>query len=164
MSAQIPVNGREGVIAFTVVDDTDEAVASAHNWHLLPIGYAVTMVPSEGGKQRSLYLHRLLLGLDFGDKRQADHINRDRLDNRRSNLRVVTHAENSQNRGSKPGSLSSYRGVTFDLRYGLWRAYVCGKTLGRFPTEIEAARVAARFRAEHMPFSVEDPSLLEEAA
>lgn len=43
-------------------------------------------------------MHRYILGLKFGDKRQGDHINHDTLDNRRENLRIVTNRQNSNNR------------------------------------------------------------------
>lgn len=43
-------------------------------------------------------LHRWILGLEAGDPRIGDHINGDVLDNRRSNLRVVTPTESNYNR------------------------------------------------------------------
>lgn len=47
---------------------------------------------------RTQSLHRWLVGLEVGDPRIADHINRDRLDNRLSNLRVVTPTGSNMNR------------------------------------------------------------------
>lgn len=104
------------------------------------------------------FLHRLILGLPPSDPRTVDHVNGDPLDNRRENLRVATVAENAQNQGSRGGS-SRYRGVSWDASRGKWiaTAMVNGKrkTLGRFDDEDRAGEAAAKFRAEHMPFSAE---------
>jgi len=52
------------------------------------------------GKGTTQYMHRFLMELAHGDKRQVDHFNHDTLDNRRSNLRIVTQSENAKNRKS----------------------------------------------------------------
>ena len=49
------------------------------------------------------YLHREVLGLTPGDGLETDHRNGDRLDNRRSNLRVATRAQNAQNVPARSG-------------------------------------------------------------
>jgi hypothetical protein len=104
-------------------------------------------------------MHRELLGLTTGDSRQGDHINRDRLDNRRANLRIVTLAENRQNLAAQRGSTSAYRGVSWDKQAEKWRASAKldgkAKFLGTFEREEDAGRAAADFRAEHMPCSAE---------
>ncbi|WP_198042042.1 AP2/ERF family transcription factor [Mycobacterium kansasii] len=78
------------------------------------------------------------------------HVNGDRLDNRRANLRICTRQENLQNRmtletfAGKPKS-SKYKGVrTVKSKTNPWGAHITvdGKrqSLGSFPTEEEAAR------------------------
>lgn len=54
----------------------------------------------KSGKPRNVTesIHRRIMGLDYGDKRQVDHINGNTLDNRRGNLRIVTPRENHENR------------------------------------------------------------------
>ena len=105
--------------------------------------YAVRAV-RVGLKQKFLFMHRLILGLDFGDKRQADHINMDGLDNRRENLRIVTASENRCNRGKTKANTSGYKGVSWHKQLKKWRAdiQVNGKFkhLGLFYDPVEAAR------------------------
>lgn len=167
MSVRIPVRNRSGIVAWALVDDEDADMVSEHRWAWLRRRYVVTSVPRPGGGQRTMYLHRFVLGLDFGDPREGDHKNFDPLDNQRSNLRITTGGENKQHVPSRGGT-SAYRGVSFHKQSGRWRAavHLAGKQAfhGYFADELDAARAAARFRAEHMPFSVEDPALLERAA
>lgn len=145
-------------LGIALVDASDHELVAGRRWHLHAQGYACT----GGGSSRSL-MHRLILNLAKGDGHSVDHINRDKLDNRRANLRICTHAENMQNLGAKGGS-SQYRGVSWDSKRQTWVADVSPegkkKTLGRFATELDAAKAAARWRHEHLPFSVEDPALL----
>ncbi len=77
--------------------------------------------------------------------RAADHINTDSLDNRRANLRLATHSQNSCNsRRDKSKTLSRFRGVSFSKRKGKWFAAIRinGKKtwLGYFNDEEDAAR------------------------
>lgn len=158
----LPLRAAGGVIkAFAMVDAEDYAYLSRHRWYMNQSGYAMRNVKIKPGRgnQRQMMLHRELLALPIGDPRQGDHINRDRLDNRRSNLRICTHAQNHQNRKSRAGSSSQYRGVSFHRRALKWAANgtLDGKThfLGHFDDEQEAADVAAAWRRQHLPFSTD---------
>jgi hypothetical protein len=154
---RIPLCNQAGeVIAHALVDDED-AWAAAHRWFLINDRYAARNKRNGGGR-RIVRLHRELLGLAHGDGLYADHINRDTLDNRRSNLRVGTPALNMQNVPGRPGT-SRFRGVSYFRPTGKWRA-VCHIDrkqyhVGYFGTEEEAAAAASAFRSEHMPFAVE---------
>jgi len=156
MSAHLPLRDRHGSVrAHAVVDAADYEWASRWRWWLTNWGYA-KRDERIGGRRRAILLHRELLGLAPGDGLEGDHINGDRLDNRRSNLRVVTRAGNQQNRHYGFGA-SSYRGVSWHKPSGRWRAgaQLGGKQrhLGLFILEEDAAAAAAAFRAEHMPYS-----------
>jgi hypothetical protein len=116
-------------------------------------------------KRYTVSLHRQVLGLAPGDPRQGDHVNRNRLDNRRSNLRITPPGSiQTQNRGKaksfngKPTE-SAYRGVYMVKKKGVftgrWKAEVGGTYLGCFTSEIEAAAAAAAHRRETMPFSTD---------
>ena len=105
----------------------------------------------------TVLMHRQILGLQPGDGIESDHINGNRLDNRRQNLRPGSRAENMQNVPSRPGS-SRFRGVYRHRDKWVAQAKVAQvhHYLGIFATEEEAGRVAAAFRAEHLPFSNPD--------
>jgi predicted GIY-YIG superfamily endonuclease len=100
--AHIPLT--QGKVA--IIDAEDIGHVSQHSWFVDSNGYARARV---NGKQ--VYLHRWLLELN--DRSQiVDHINGVKLDNRRSNLKVCTYAENSRNK-AKCDSISGYRGLCY---------------------------------------------------
>ena len=110
------------------------------------------------------YLHRIIMGLEKGNPLTVDHRDRDPLNNRRSNLRIATQSQNSQNTTgrsrswAKHGVWSRHRGVTWDDQKKRWRATVCldrrQHHLGHFDDEEQAAAVCRAFRAEHMPYAL----------
>jgi hypothetical protein len=155
---EIPLRARNGsVVAVTIVDAVDGALA-VHTWRLRASGYAGRNVGPRG-QQVAEYLHRVILGLRPGDPLEVDHINRNRLDNRRANIRVVTHAQNMQNRGSKPDATSPYRGVSWNTKEQKWDARVrIGSRVywvGYFDDGLEAAEAVTAERMRLMPFTVE---------
>jgi hypothetical protein len=146
------------VKAWVTLDAADCAEVVAFHWALGTDGYAYRRGKNDEGHHRRVAMHRQLLGLSFGDERCSDHINGDRLDNRRENLRVVTRAENAQNVGSRHGR-SGHRNVYWHKASGLWRVAVSrsGKQIsGGYFKEVESAVEAARrLRQSFMPFAVE---------
>lgn len=88
----------------------------------------------------------------------VDHIDRNPLNNRFDNLRVITAAQNNQNLSPRQGSTSPYRGVSYvrDSRRWLAQVTVNGRAWARsFETENEAAEAARKYRQEHMPYAVD---------
>ena len=84
-----------------------------------------------GGYIRTIYkdskisacIHRVIL--DINDPNVlVDHINMNRLDNRKSNLRIANKAENSMNRITPINNTYGFRGVSFDKRRNKFRAYI----------------------------------------
>jgi hypothetical protein len=97
----IPLGRRDGgVAAYALVDEPDIWLAS-RAWHLSPEGYA-----SGHDGRRTVYMHRLIAKAPDG--LEVDHINRNRLDNRRSNLRLTDRAGNARN---KTATRSRFRGI-----------------------------------------------------
>lgn len=168
---EIPLRSRDGAARARVRVDPDDWLALArYSWFLTRQGYAASRLTTRytrekqrgrrhGGAQRLVAMHRLLAGLEPGDRRKVDHINRDRLDCRRSNLRIVNDRGNGENVSPQRGRTSVYRGVAWYVRDGRWQAYASLNRrrhhLGYFDSEEEAAAVAAAFRAAHMPHSAD---------
>jgi hypothetical protein len=82
-------------------------------------------------------MHRYVIGALSGQI--VDHVNSDRLDNRKSNLRIVTASQNNQNRAKLPNTTSKYIGVHKPVNGSKWVATIVGQHLGRFTKEIDAA-------------------------
>lgn len=96
-------------------------------------------------------MHRLILSLKSGEI--CDHINGDKLDNRKKNLRVCTSSQNLANRGSQKNSRSGIKGVTFYVRTGKWAANIAFNRkqtfLGYFLSKEEAASAYNQAAIEH---------------
>lgn len=156
--ALIPLRDRtKAVIAHAIVDAADMPDVGRFEWCLNANGYAWRN--DWKNRPRHVYLHRHLAGGKPGDGLYVDHVNRDKLDNRRANLRLLTPRESAQNKPSIGGT-SSHRGVHWDAHRSKWAAHVqldgIMHALGRFASEEEAAGVARQWRLEHMPATVED--------
>lgn len=97
-----------------------------------------------GYPHRTILMHRQIMGLSFGDPCQVDHVNGDRLDNRRQNLRLATQRENSANMKRRGCNRSGVKGVVWDRERRRWAAFIKVNyksiSLGRFKTKDEAAR------------------------
>ena len=97
-----------------LVDKQDAWLLQLNGWYLCN-GYARRDF-WEGGKKRRCYLHRLISQPPAG--LHVDHVNGNKLDNRRENLRHATRSQNLQNRrGATSGNRSTgVRGVYVDRR------------------------------------------------
>jgi hypothetical protein len=158
-AVRIPLRDRSGTVrAYAIVDADDAAWVNQWRWSLSRKGYA-RRGARQGGRQRHYPLHRELMGLTHGDRLEVDHIDRDKLNCRRSNMRIVPVGVNRQNVGSYRGSTSAHRGVCWDARRGKWEAgvQIQGKHVyrARFDDEQAAAEAARTARARFLPFAVD---------
>lgn len=135
---------------FALVDDGDFKLLSQWKWSF-DGRYAKRAYRVEG-KLINIRLHRFLLKPAAG--LEVDHINGDKLDNRRSNLRICTHRENSAN--IKGHGKYKYKGVTLTMgkRIKKWEAQLMlphkkRKFLGRYNTPQEAAKAYNEAALEH---------------
>jgi hypothetical protein len=109
MTQSIPL----GQGAFALVDDADYDPLRRFEWWLSKNGYAVGFVPADG-KFRLTYMHRLILNAAPGQL--VDHINRNPLDNQRTNLRLATPRQNGQNKRISRLSHTHLKGVGWHKR------------------------------------------------
>lgn len=126
---------------YAIVDAEDYPQLTKYKWCATehgPTWYAQTLrrdgVP--------LSMHRLITGAPKG--LFVDHRDHNGLNNRRSNLRLCTHAENSRNTRPAWGKSSRYKGVSWDKNRSRYQANIRynGKLIriGRFKSEIAAAK------------------------
>lgn len=119
-----------------IVDDRDYNMVSEFKW-VYTKGYATTKV-----KNKRIYMHRLILGTPKG--LDTDHIDGDKLNNIRCNLRIVTHQENGFNSFKQKNNTSGYKGVTWNKQHGKWKVQLglnYGRIhLGYFVNVINAAK------------------------
>lgn len=124
----------------TIVDDADYNWLSQWKWHISSNGYARRKALKADGTHTTIRMHAQIIGNMPG--LEPDHINGNRLDNRRSNLRHVTHSQNLANQKKTRGT-SLYKGVDFHNLTQKWqaRAMKDGKRyyIGLFATEANAA-------------------------
>lgn len=121
---------------FVKISPEDETNVKKYKWRLSTFGYAVS---SSRINNKHVMMHRLILQVQKGIF--VDHINGDKLDNRRSNLRVANNKQNIQNQKPKQGYV---KGARFHKSSGRWWAFIrINKKLiqiGAYATEEEAAR------------------------
>lgn len=132
-----------GLIA--LVDNEDYERINKYKWTFHNGGYAIRHI--EGTKNSTIMMHREILHTK--KNKNLDHINQNKLDNRKENLRVATNSQNQANRKKwlvmgQPCS-SKYRGVSWHKGAKKWRALTEHKgvhyNLGNYDSEEKAAKV-----------------------
>lgn len=184
---RFPLNYK-GQTVYALVDPEDAPRLSQWRWQARPnvtrAGKVTGWYAARRSGQTTMFLHRFVLGLGprGSGGLEVDHINRDKLDNRKANLRLVSHSENTLNteqtdrriaagRPRWPGKRQRTtehphggrhhpgRGIYWSERHGKWRARVgAGGRMhhaGYFTSELEAARAASELRRRLMPYAVE---------
>ena len=151
VSAPRPISGKRIPLTkgqFAIVDDADFEELSRHRWcaHWNPHTnsfYAVRNIRLPDGKRATERMHRAVLSLEYGDRREVDHLNHDTLNNHRTNIRIATTAQNQHNR-------RQVKGYCWDKSTQKFLAQIrvngISKHLGRFdaPAEARAAYLAAK--------------------
>ena len=134
---------------FAIVDPEDYEQLREYKWYAKKGGntyYAARGVrifkDGEFIGVRQILMHRVITNAPAG--LMVDHINHNGLDNRRSNLRLCTRAQNAQNSRSRQGSSSKYKGVFLEKTSNRYLAHIRhnGKRtkIGRFKNEVDAAK------------------------
>jgi hypothetical protein len=113
-----------------LVDDADYGWLSEFKWRVgegWNTYYALTNIYLPDGRRTTRRMHRIILGV--GNSDPIDHINHNGLDNRRSNLRLVTTSQNLMNGRIRRDNTSGVRGVYFQKARKTWVAQI--KVRGR---------------------------------
>lgn len=125
-----------------VVDAADYEALSAFKWHASDRRANGSAYARAKINNKLVYMHRWLLAAPVGA--EVDHINRDKLDNRRANLRVCAPEENRRNVGLTCANTVGFKGVRWVRTGRKWGAsiYLDKKHvfLGVYATKEEAAR------------------------
>lgn len=153
-----------GTVMYAIIDyeDYEKVKSFPYTWHVSKDhkidGYyycaAVTYFPDENGikKCSSISLHTFLTGTSGRKDVRADHIDRNPMNNRKANLRIVPSSANSKNRkGPNKNTVSGYRNVAFID--GKWSVQLQidgkNKVLGRFDNVDEAGEFANAMRQKY---------------
>lgn len=139
---QIPLRGPKGKGLALLVDDEDYELMSRFKWY--------AKIDRNGGINAQVWLsaHHLLVPYAL-----TDHVNGNRLDNTRINLREATSRQNSMNRGRRSDSRTGYKGIHLIKSRQRWRARIVvdGKRIyaGWYVSAIDAARAYDALARKH---------------
>ena len=142
MRWSVGLSGQKGRTSVAFVDEEDWPKVQSDRWFLSAQGYAVANMTRSDGTRYQTSMHRLLMPCPDG--MEIDHVDGDRLNNCRANLRVVNRSQNNANHIRRNDCGAPYKGVrhrangrySARLRYQTTEHY-----LGTFDTA-EAAAVA----------------------
>ncbi len=132
----------------------DESIIRGHQWYFWQskrvksnMYVRTNRLDPETRKRSTPLLHRMIIEVPPG--LVCDHINGNTLDNRRSNLRIATRAQNCQNRVSHKRGIGIHKGCTQNPWYARISVNRKNINLGYFKTEAEALRAREEALKEH---------------
>lgn len=140
---EVPLYGKKAAGRVAFVDDGDYDLVMQYRWHIQADKRAPGQLPhgpyarTNTGNGKVMLMHTLITGWPL-----VDHQDHNGLNNRRSNLREATKAQNGANQWKRPGRSSRYKGVVWYRNRWVAQIGVSGESryLGRFLNEEDAAR------------------------
>lgn len=124
--------------AEAIIDAEDYERVRSQKWHFVRAGYVITSIRSNSHR-----LHWAIIGKPSSGY-HTDHINGNKLDNRKKNLRFCTNPQNLANRGKQKNNTSGFKGVFLDEENNKWIAQLVHKgkrvLYKRFESKTEAAQ------------------------
>lgn len=147
-SNNIPIielfNKRRERVGETLVDEDIYFELMKHTWNLSIQGYVKGLT----NDRKSIRLHRFVM--NYTGNKIVDHINGDKLDNRKENLRIVDSKQNMQNKSKQSNCKSMYIGVNAQGKKWVATVYLNNKNkyIGTYTTEEEAARARDKIAKE----------------
>lgn len=150
---------------FIKIDLDDVEKCKKYTWHVSwKDDRLYVTTTSKKLKLNGLYLHRFLMGCP--KEKIIDHINNDSLDNRKTNLQIVTFKENNQNTKISKNNTSGAKGVYWCKRDKVWvtQIQLNGKTknCGRFKDIKDAEKHVIEMRNKYYTNNLIDRGLREE--
>lgn len=130
-----------------IVNDEDFDFLNHWKWRIGPFGYAIRTQHLLRGKKntnktKTILIHRVIMNAPFGI--DVDHINHNRLDCRKINMRLCTRGENGLSKVAHKNKIIPYKGVYFEPRLGKYRVLIGvnykSKHIGLFVDIKDAAR------------------------
>ena len=108
---------------YTIVDDEDYKYLNQWKWRLHSKGYAYRNEKRiKNHTRKGILMHRQIMKLN--SQKEIDHINRNKLDNRKNNLRISSSTQNHMNKEKSKNNTSGYKGITYDKRKNKWMAQI----------------------------------------
>jgi len=135
-------NKKKEKVGETIVDEEIYYDLIKFSWNMNNNNYVIGYI-----NKKNTRLHRYIM--NYTGEHYIDHINGNRLDNRKCNLRIATSAQNSMNKSSGKNTSSKYIGVSFDKIKQKWGVYIKRKRIGYFDNEIDAAKSRDIATKEH---------------
>lgn len=111
---------------YALVDDDLVDSLNQWKWRIGGHGYATRALPKQervNGKQGNIFMHRVIDETPTGQ--YIDHINHNKLDNRKENLRRVTYSQNCMNKSLQSNNTTGYRGIHWNKKLSKWQVTIC---------------------------------------
>lgn len=147
------IDGKECVIGIVetkgttiefIIDKEDEDKVKSRNWCAATGGQYIASHIVINNSNKLLYLHNFVMNkFTFdgkGQKETVDHINRNGLDNRKSNLRIISQTLQNINQKKKARTAKLPEGIS-DLPKHVWYIKACGNHGDRFAVEIKSEKI-----------------------
>jgi HNH endonuclease/AP2 domain len=152
---EIQINGKHGAGKVLLIDNDGVALLQGKLVYMggssKHPGYMYPVITLNG---RLMYVHKIIAE-SMGLSGEIDHINRDKCDARRQNLREATASQNQRNQGVRMDSTSKLKGVSWQKAAGKWQSLIQGngrrEHLGYFTCKFAAARAYDRRALELDP-------------
>lgn len=97
-----------------------------HKIHKHKDGYACYKYKDNNGQIKNMRLHRYIMNVHNSKDKTiiVDHINRNKQDNRKCNLRLVTFKDNTINTGLFSTNTSGHKGISWNKQRNIWEVYI----------------------------------------
>lgn len=117
-------NRKREIVGHCIIDNEDFNEIKKYTWNLNDVGYASSFTHKPNKKK--LFIHRLIMKEidELKEDSVVDHIDGNKLNNRRRNLRWATKSQNAMNSKTRKNNTSGTKGVSFDKSMNSWQAHI----------------------------------------